>query len=90
MPGTLTPDEWAAVDSYEAFVSFLNSLAVDYDADALDERWAHGTPGAWMEACAAWLGAGAPVVYGIPLDELARDSPWQALAFILAASRTYE
>jgi hypothetical protein len=91
-------DDWQVVDTVQDFIEFLRLLAVDWDADEakrLDrekaglwasegESWAHGTPGAWMDATHAWLETDSPIVRGLS------ESSWRNFAGILSMGRRYE
>jgi len=96
-------DDWQAVETFEDFVQFARVLGSDYEEVArqvaadgqggqryAEEIWAQGTPGAWMDAMAAWLEARylgkGPVS---PLSEL-EPPTWRTFAFILSESRMYE
>jgi hypothetical protein len=96
-------DDWQAVETFEDFVQFARVLGSDCEEAArqvaadgqggqryAEEIWAQGTPGAWMDAMAAWLEARylgkGPVS---PLSEL-EPPTWRTFAFILSESRMYE
>jgi hypothetical protein len=96
-------DDWQAVETFEDFVQFARVLGSDSEEVArqvaadgqggqryAEEIWAQGTPGAWMDAMAAWLEARylgkGPVS---PLSEL-EPPTWRTFAFILSESRMHE
>ena len=95
-------DDWAAVETFEDFVQLVQLLAADYAEDerevallteqgvlAAEGRWAQGTPGAWLEAMGAWLGARYLDGGDAHRGEVASPS-WRTFAFILSVSRGYE
>ncbi|MGC5021318.1 hypothetical protein [Micromonospora sp. DT47] len=96
-------DDWQAVESVADFVRFAELLAEEY---AEDERqveaqraaghllaegtWAQGTPGAWMEALAAWMVGRYLDAGKADLRSEIEPPSWRTFAYLLSASRLYE
>lgn len=99
-----TADDWQSVETREDFLALLELLAAIWDAAEAERitrqeqgqwagesgEWAHGTPGAWLEAMHAWLTAPRPDGHTAAFEANLEPPTWKTFAFILSASRFYE
>jgi len=82
-----SPEAVDAIDSREAFVSFVQSLA--RDVRERPDTWENADLPSFLEAAAAWTEA-MHGFYANRGEQFPGRPDWRTFAWILAAARIYE